>query len=156
MKKIQLQRGFTFIELITILGLVGVCGAMSIAMSMSALTQSNVSEERDHFVALLLQTARADALANRDAAPHGIYIDNICHRYIRFAGNTFTPPGNCTHDQREIPYTNEATDVASTGGNTILFEQLSGNVIQGAGSITLANGGEVQAVRLRSIGQIDW
>ncbi len=150
------SRGFTFIELILVLGLVGILAAFSMVMSMSTLSRSRVLETRDLFVTHLLQNARSEALANIDARSHGVYIDNRCHRFIRFADTTYTPPSDCAHDPEEIPYSTDRISVTNTGGDIIIFEQLSGNVITGAGTVTLTNGAETLDITLRTSGQIDW
>ncbi len=150
------SRGFTFIELILVLGLVGILAAFSMVMSMSTLSRSRVLETRDLFVTLLLQNARSEALANIDARSHGVYIDNHCHRFIRFADTAYTPPSDCAHDHEEIPYSTERISITNTGGDIVIFEQLSGNVITGAGTITLTNGAETLDITLRTSGQIDW
>ena len=150
------SRGFTFIELILVLGLAGLLAAFSMVMSMSTISRSSVLEARDLFVTLLLHNARENALANIDALPHGIYIDNHCHRFIRFADTTFTPPPDCTYNPAEISYTSNTLSITNTGGDIVIFEQLSGNVITGAGTITLTNGAETLDITLRTSGQIDW
>ncbi len=156
MHTIPLQRGFTFIELILVLGLVGVLAAFSMVMSMSTLSRSSALETRDLFVTLLLQNARSEALANIDARSHGVYIDNRCHRFIRFADTTYAPPSDCAHDPEAIPYPTDRISITNTGGDIIVFEQLSGNVIVGEGTVTLTNGAETLDITLRNSGQIDW
>ena len=147
------QNGFTLIEITIVLGLVGVIAAFGVAMSYSSLSQTTVTQERDLFVTLLLRATRAAAIANMEEAPHGVQIDNASHRYILFTGNTYSAsdPNN-----RAIPYTSDLITVTNTGGNTIVFEQLSGKVSTGAGTISISNGNATQEIIIRESGQIDW
>jgi prepilin-type N-terminal cleavage/methylation domain-containing protein len=155
------HRGFTFIELIIVVGLIGILLTFSMVMSFSSISRSSVIQERDLFVALLLTGTRAKAIANVEQKPHGIHIDNICHRYILFVGNPPTPTlpsdGTCTpKDSREILFTNTSLNVTSTGGNTIVFAQLSGDVLAGIGTLTFAQGSTTQEVEISSAGRINW
>lgn len=151
------QSGFTLIEITIVLGLVGVIAAFGVAMSYSSLSQTTVTQERDLFVTLLLRGTRAAAIANMEEAAHGVYIDDANNRYILFKG---TDPNGVNASPRYIPYTNDTITVGSTGGDTIVFEQLSGKVIDGVmggvGTISISNGDATQEIIIRESGQIDW
>ena len=141
------------IELIIVIAMIGVIASFSAAMSLSSLTKSSVTQERDLFVTLLLRSTRAASLANLNNTAHGVQIDNTNHQYILFNGTTYTAGAA---SNRVIPYTNSALSVTNTGGNTIVFEQLSGSATTGAGTITIGNGNTSQSIIIRSVGQIDW
>jgi prepilin-type N-terminal cleavage/methylation domain-containing protein len=147
------QSGFSLIEITIVLGLIGVIAAFGVAMSFSSLSNTSVTQERDLFVTLLLRGTRSAAIANMGEVAHGVQIDNANHRYILFTGTTYnsSDPNN-----RSIPYTNDAITVGSTGGDTIVFEQLSGKVTTGAGTISIGNGSATQEITIRNSGQIDW
>lgn len=148
------QHGFTLIELVMVLALIGVIASFSAAMSLSSLSKSAVTQERDLFVTLLLRGARAASLANIGGTAHGVQIDNTNHQYILFNGTTFTAG---TASNRVIPYTNNTISITKNlPGETIVFEQLSGNVTSGDGILTISNGNTSQSIIIRSNGQIDW
>ena len=147
------QHGFTLIELVMVLALIGVIASFSAAMSLSSLSKSAVTQERDLFVTLLLRGARAASLANIGGTAHGVQIDNTNHQYILFNGTTYTAGAA---SNRVIPYTNSAISITNSAGNTIVFEQLSGSVATGAGTITISNGNSTQSIIIRAVGQIDW
>ena len=147
------QHGFTLIELVMVLALIGVIASFSAAMSLSSLSKSAVTQERDLFVTLLLRGARAASLANIGGTAHGVQIDNANHQYILFNGTTYTAGAA---SNRVIPYTNSAISITNSAGNTIVFEQLSGSVATGAGTITISNGNSTQSIIIRAVGQIDW
>jgi type II secretory pathway pseudopilin PulG len=145
--------GFSVIELVLVLALVGVVALFSISLGMDSIGRSAVVTERDLFVSLLLRGARAASLANLKEVSHGIYLDNGAHQYVLFDGTNYDPYATTN---RAIPYTNGNIAVSNTGGETIVFEQLSGNVIAGAGTITISNSAKNQSVVIRDTGQIDW
>ena len=148
------QHGFTLIELVMVLALIGVIASFSAAMSLSSLSKSAVTQERDLFVTLLLRGARAASLANIGGTAHGVKIDNTNHQYILFDG---TDPNAASANKRFIPYTNNAITInKNPPGDTIVFEQLSGNVTSGDGTLTISNGNTSQSIIIRSNGQIDW
>ena len=147
------QSGFTLIEVAIVLGLIGVIAAFGVAMSFSSLSSTNVTQERDLFVTLLLQGTRAAAIANMEETDHGVQIDNINHRYILFNGTSYDKNAA---SNRFVPYTSGTITVTNTGGDTVVFEQLSGDVMTGAGVITITNGNAVQEITIRDSGQIDW
>lgn len=147
--------GFTLIEVIMVIGLVGVIALFGVAMSMSSVAKSGVIQERDRFVSLILSGARAEALANVGEQAHGIHIDDVNHRYILFEGTSYnaSDPSN-----RETPYSNESIDISNTGGDDIVFEQLSGNVSHGAGTVTfkIVNSNTEVKISINEVGQINW
>lgn len=149
-------RGFTIIEIIIVLALIGIGTSFGLAMALSSVSQSSVIQERDLFVSLLLRGARAKAIANVAETGHGVYIDALCHRYIFFNGDSFSPPHTCDVHPREISYTNKSITIESEGGTMIVFAPLSGSVTVGAGTTTFTNDDAIQKITLRSVGQIDW
>jgi prepilin-type N-terminal cleavage/methylation domain-containing protein len=152
MKKIK-ALGFSLIELILVMALIGIFASFSVVMSMGSLSKSAVVEERDLFITLLLRSTRTASLANIDNVAHGVFIDNNNHQYILFNGTTLNPvdPKN-----RIIPYSNNTLTFHLNGRNPIVFEQLSGNVIGGSSSIAITNGNATSTITIRKNGQIDW
>lgn len=146
--------GFTLIEVLLVIALVGVIAGFGTAMSLSSLSRASVSQERDLFVALLLRSTRAAAVANLHESSHGVRFDNANHRYILFRGDNFATSDPIT--RREIPYTSDSITIENTGGDTIVFTQLSGNVPTGEGTVSISNGVSTSTVTIRSSGQIDW
>lgn len=147
------QQGFTLIELVIVIAMVGVITSFSVVISLGSLSKSTLSQERDLFVTLLLHSTRAASIANIEGTSHGVYIDDINHQFVLFNGTTYSSgaPSN-----RVIPYNSNTISVSNSGGNTIIFEQLSGSVTTGAGMITMTNGGSNQSIIIRDVGQIDW
>ncbi len=149
----QRSAGFTIIELTLVIALIAVIASFGAAMTLSSLSKSVVTQERDLFVTLLLRGTRAAALANLNESPHAIYIDNANHQYVQFEGTTYDENGA---SNREIPFSSDAVTVNNSGGDTIVFDQLSGNVSEGAGTITIQNSAATAEITISSVGQIDW
>jgi prepilin-type N-terminal cleavage/methylation domain-containing protein len=153
MKKTS-NRGFTLVEILIVMTLMGSIFAFGMVMSISSLARGSVIEERDLFVSLLLSGARSHAMANVGETSHGIYIDNENHEYVLFEGSTYNPaaPAN-----EKTPFTNDSLSIEnSSGDDTIVFEALSGNVTEGAGTITISGNDIVQELTISEVGQINW
>ncbi len=148
------QRGFTLLEIIIVMGLVGVIAMFGVAMSLSSVSRSSVMQERDLFVTLLLRGARAEAIANVGEISHGVEFDNANHRYILFEGNDYIEGAA---SNRITLFTSEHIAVThSDGAENILFERLSGDVPEGAGTLTISGNGVEQKIIITDVGQIDW
>jgi prepilin-type N-terminal cleavage/methylation domain-containing protein len=152
MKKVHTP-GFSLIELILVMALIGIIASFSVVMTLGSLSKSAVTEERDLFVTLLLRSTRTASLANIDNVAHGVFIDNNNHQYILFNGTTFNSDDT---KNRIIPYSNNTITFHLNGRNPIVFEQLSGNVISGSSSIAIVNGNVTTTLTIRENGQIDW
>lgn len=153
MKK-NLHKGFTYIELLMVVGLIGIILAFGMVMDLGSIARSGVLQERDLFVSLLLTGARAQALANVGNTSHGIHIDNTHHRYILFEGDTYTEGAA---NNRITPFTSEHITIEhSDDAENILFERLSGDVSEGAGTLTIRGNGVEQQIIITDVGQIDW
>jgi prepilin-type N-terminal cleavage/methylation domain-containing protein len=147
-------RGFTLIELILVIGLLGIVLSFNVAISLSVVAQSSVVDERENFLSLVLLRARSHALANMHETSHGVRIDAEHAQYILFEGTSFNPSAS---NNIVIPFTNENNTVNhSSDATDIIFEQLSADVIAGAGKVTIQNGEEKVAVDIYPSGGINW
>jgi hypothetical protein len=139
--------------MVLVIALVGIVASFGLVMNMGTLSKSSITQERDLFVTLALHNVRAAALANVNEISHGIYIDNGEHRYILFEGVTYSEDDV---SNREIPFTSDIITITNSGGETIVFEQLSGAIVTGNGTVSVTNGNVTQEIILRAVGQIDW
>ena len=143
-------QGFSMIEVILVLALIGVIALFSIGLTFNSLGRSAVAQERDLFVSLLLRGARAAAIANINESSHGIHIDNDLNEYVLFQGTTYNASASTN---RTISFTSDNIDV--TGATDIVFEQLSGDVANEV-TLALASGEQTSSIIIRETGQIDW
>ena len=70
-----LNTGFSLIEVLIVIALVGIILSMGMLIGQSSIGRSYVYSERDALVSLLT-TARAQSLANMNESAHGVYISS--------------------------------------------------------------------------------
>ncbi len=148
-----MERGFTLIEILIVLGLVGVIASFGVIMSYSSISRVNSSQERDLLVSLLLSGARAEALANIDEKDHGVHIQD--DKYILFEGSSW---GSATNKRDVIR--NSVVKITGPSGILppfdVIFTRLSGNVSAGDGTITLTGNGQSIDFTINKVGRINW
>ena len=148
-----MNRGFTLIEIIIVLALFGIVALFGISMNYNTVARSAVLEERDLLVSFVLLQTRAHALARVNQVSHGIRIDATQHQYIMFEGDHFN---DFPLSHQIIQYVHPEVLITNTGGDDIVFEQLSGNILTGAGTITITDNQSLQKIVLNEVGQINW
>ncbi len=148
------RKGFTYIEVLVALAIMGSILGMGTILQSDAVTRNEVKNERDTFISALLMTARARALANVHGHAHGVYIDNTDRAYVLFEGTTYDAFLD-THQR--IPFQSDYTVITHDhGSDTILFEALTGNVLEGTGTYTLAQNNYTLVVDINDVGRVDW
>jgi len=145
-KPFSANRGFTLIEIMVVLGLVGVIAALSVAVSFNSLGRSSVHTERDTLVSLLW-VARTKSLANVDQSAHGVHIE--ANTFTVFTGDTYS----ASDPKNRVTPRNTAISIS--GPSDIKFLQLTGDVA-GAGTITLSGVGSTQTIEINDAGRIEW
>jgi type II secretory pathway pseudopilin PulG len=150
------QYGFSTLEIIVVIGLISIILSLGTIYNLHSFTKSIVIQERDLFVSLILNKARAEALAHVHATAHGVYVNNETHEYILFEGMTYVPDASTN---RKIPFTHNTITVQNENADStysIIFAPRSGTIIVGDGEITITNNAMSYVVTLRKTGQIDW
>ncbi len=140
----RLTRGFTLIEIIVVIALVGLIAAMGTIIGFDTLSRSSVHEERDLLVTLLTGV-RAKALANVNQKAHGLQI--TADEFILFEGTPSDP--NARHVDR-----NANIQVDPGVLVDVVFEQLSG--ASDDKTITLSQDNKSQTVEINAAGRIEW
>ncbi len=115
--------GFTLMEILVVLGLVGMIGALSLFTDLNNY-RGNAFREEVNILGTALQTARADALNNIDQNRHGVAIHPGGYDgYIIFEGDNYA-----------TRITSLDVNIKSSYGITppalpteIVFDQLSGD-----------------------------
>jgi len=145
----ETNKGFTILELIIVVGLIGVAAAFSVMLGVDAIVRGSVQSERDYIVSSL-QAARAQALANVDEVAHGVRIDT--DEVIFFDATS------CV----EIVGSDRRADRAaavevSPDPVEVIFDQVSGNVTcMTPPTITLTESVESSVIEINSEGRIEW
>lgn len=144
----SLEKGATLIEMLILIGLIGVIGSFGLTMSYSSLSRSKLETEADTLISLALMPARMRALANIRDTHHGVHITD--NSFIFFEGSVFDPqaPHNHTIPREESIHIESNED--------ILFEKLSGNVILGEGIVLLETETASRTISITRWGGIDW
>ncbi len=151
--KIRGQRGFTFIELLTVLGIVAITCGFLLFVSIDTFHGTNFRSDRSVLVAIL-QRARAQAMNNICAGvciggkTHGVHID--ARHYVLFQGDTYDPsdPQNAVFEA--------SPGTSHSGVSDIVFSQLSATTST-VGDITLTDReGHSSTITIGSQGQIAW
>lgn len=126
----NLNRGFTIIELLTVVALMALILGLGLIVSMDSLRGFSFRNDRDAVVAAL-QRARARAINNVclgnacvDGKAHGVYFD--AGRIVLFQGSDYSSRDEVVDEI--IKFESAATTINNSPPNGIVFEQLSGNV----------------------------
>jgi prepilin-type N-terminal cleavage/methylation domain-containing protein len=146
--KICNAKGFTLIEIIVVLTLFSILGALMLGIGVDSVERTIVGEKRT-MVVELLERARTRSMSNIGALPHGVYVTGA--DITLFQGGTYVP-GNPSN---EISTSNEqVTITAPATPFSVVFTQLSGTTTPVA--ITFSNNGQSYSVTVNAEGRIDW
>lgn len=138
----RISRGFTLIEVLTVLGLLGVILSIGLIAGFDSLSRSSLVSERDT-ITLALAGARARALANVNETSHGVRVEE--DRLVVFEGD---PPANELVTER-----NPA--VEASGDLEITFTPLT-VIVDSDKTITLSQNGQEAVIDINTEGRIEW
>jgi prepilin-type N-terminal cleavage/methylation domain-containing protein len=154
MKKVELEKGFTLMEMLVVIGLVGVIATMSLFIDINSF-RGDAFRTEVNSLGIALQTARADALNNVDQKQHGVAINPGGYDgYVIFEGNTYDTRDTSKDEDTKSSYKVMFTPTSPT---EIVFEQLSGNANY-EGDITLLdpNRNITAVISTNYEGKISW
>lgn len=145
-------RGFTLIEMLTVLGLLACALALPLSIDLNQYRTDALQAQRTTVVSIL-QEARMEALNSVDHAPHGVVIFPTEHpdSYVLFEGETYGP------DKEENIYPGTYTITLDPGSlREVVFEPGTG-LVPANGEIVLVD--PVRAIQttisINSEGRID-
>lgn len=153
-------RGFTMIEVLTVLGILGVIAGIVMYVDLNSYRGSAFRAEQSA-LGVALQTARADALNNIDEDRHGVAINLAgCSGYTIFEGNSSS---TANHSKDICIKASYGVNFSPTSPTEVIFDRLSGDAITYAGApfdgdITLIdpNRGMTVAISINHEGKISW
>lgn len=147
-------RAFTLIEILVVMGMLALIGALTVFVSMDTYRGSSFRSDRDLLVALL-QHARAESVHNicavsscTDGASHGVYIGATS--YTIFQGASYA--GRVVADDQN--FTEDGT-VTRAGASEVVFAALSGTVAAQT-TITLSGDNKTSVITIEPSGRIWW
>lgn len=144
---LKLQKGFTQIELLVVIGIVVILTAVGVISGFNSISRGALTSEEDKLV-LLLTDARTNALANTNAKPHGLYVSNT--EFILFEGND---KDDDPTSWREIER-NSSVEILPTD-TQVVFDQLSADVGVPVDFVLSLNETS-STVSVNEVGQIEW
>ena len=153
-KEINFKRGFTLIEMLIVIGLVGVIATMSLFIDINSFRGDAFRSEVNN-LGIALQTARADALNNIDEKSHGVAINPSGYSgYVIFEGNDYSTRDVSKDENMESSY---KVTFGLTSPTEVVFEQLSGDANYD-GDITIIDPNRnMQAlISINHEGKISW
>jgi Tfp pilus assembly protein FimT len=139
------MRGFTFVEIIIVIGLFTMLAALGLCVSMDTF-RGGLHRSEEAMAVSLLQKARSSAMANDDQMPWGVCVQE--HNYVLFRGATCAA-GGVTDE--EIPLQDTSTVTFSA---PIIFSQLSATT--SGGTITIVQGTHTDTIVVNQEGTILW
>lgn len=125
--------GFSLLEVLLVLAMLGIIAGSTILFSLGSYQSTLLQSERNTIV-LQLQTARAEALQNKNNQPHGVAFNPVGYAgYVLFSGVSFATSDSATHIR--VPQ-RAGIVLATSTPPEIIFTQLSGQT-NFTGTITL-------------------
>jgi prepilin-type N-terminal cleavage/methylation domain-containing protein len=143
--------GFTLIEMLIALALIGAVASIGMFASFALYRKSGAQNERDAVV-MLLAHARSGSMDNLYGATHGFCLDSSAGEYRVFRAPY--GPGMLEASEAHESAVTVAGIPECGSGNEIVFEQLSGATVPTA--ITMSEGGETYQIALNEAGTIVW
>ncbi len=149
-------RGFTFFEVLIVIGLLTIVGSLGLLVSMDSYRSSGFYADRNLLVAAL-QRARAEAINNiclgactdvNDGKAHGVHIQS--ESYVIFQGTSYSAgdPVNAVFPAH--------TTLTESSLSDVVFSPLTATTST-TGDITLSdNAGHTSTITIGSEGQITW
>src|SRR3989344_1363949 len=136
------QRGMTLIEILLVVGILGLILAFGMTVNFSAFTTGTLQGEESKIVSAL-ERARSHAMANMNQTTYG-----VCYNvgnYVIFQGDT------CPGTGSELISAN--TNIAEHSGTvypTFVFDQLSGNEITSEDTIIIEDDIKTETITINN------
>ena len=143
-----MKHGFSAIEILITVSILAVVALFTIGNGIDTNARVDVAAEHSKLLELLTH-ARNQAMNNVNEAPHGVYIDTGVSEFVFFEGPSYALAVNT-----EITTYNP--QVAITGLNEVVFEQLSGRATPTSGSVVLSRNASTRSITVNSEGRLDW
>lgn len=142
-----MREGFTFIELVIVLGIFAILFAVGLPIGFDAYRNYLLNSETTNLVSFL-RRAQSSAFSNVNGSAHGIYMSS--DKFIIFEGASYVAR-NASRDQEFY----RTTSVDISGPAEIVFSSLSGNP-NIPSSFILSNLLRIQRIEINEQGTIDW
>jgi prepilin-type N-terminal cleavage/methylation domain-containing protein len=149
MKRLTLQSGFTFIELLVVVAIIGLLVAV-VSAPLSQFRKAQAIENTANALVAVLNDARTRTLAASNGTNYSVRIESS--RAILFPGSSYSD-GAGTNEIWDYEATVTAAPVLAGGETQVTFDRLRGTTSQ-AGTVTLSSSGDTRIVTINSTGSI--
>ncbi|MBU6501034.1 MAG: prepilin-type N-terminal cleavage/methylation domain-containing protein [Patescibacteria group bacterium] len=144
------RSGFTLIEIIIVIALIGILASMGLWVSMDFYRSYSFRSEKNIFISAL-QKARMESMLNINEDVHGVHVES--GRYVIFQGTPYVEGGSL--NQAITP----SGGVKITGNpvlpQDVVFNQLSASTSY-LGTFTIGDGVRSSTISINNNGQISW
>ncbi|HEX7724804.1 MAG TPA: hypothetical protein VF438_03670 [Candidatus Paceibacterota bacterium] len=138
--------GFTYVEVAISLAVLVIIGAIGISTFYGARDSKNLDVITDGLDSVLEQ-AKADAIAGKNASSFGVYFDTTSYTY--FSGSTYTA-GASTNKIVNLPGGWKLATSTGNPASVIVFNHLTGTAVA-TGTITISKTTANSTSTIRSI-----
>lgn len=144
------QAGFTIIELLLVIGITLILGAVTVPFSISYYQRYQITNERNLLVALLRE-ARTMSLSGYSSTDHGLYMSST--QYTIFEGTSYIG-----RDQSKDQVFYRETAVSIMGPMEIRFLNRLGFLppLIFPATYILTSGTNQETITINNVGRIDW
>lgn len=148
LKNIKVKRGFTLVEVMLVIGILGVIVGLAIPFYQSFQISSALDNAGQEIVQVLRNT-QAKAIASQGLSSHGVHFD--VNQFIVFAGDIYNPADS----DNEIFGLANTVDISTSGSNEIIFSAGEGLPdTQPIITITSSNN-ESKIISLNELGRVN-
>lgn len=148
MKFFLAKRGFTFVEILVVLGVIGLLTGLAIPFYQTFYIDSQLDNTTSELIQTL-RRAQLKAMASEDDQTFGVHLEQ--RRFVLFKGSTYNP-SDSYNEATQLP--NTLTLTSGVGPN-IVFNQLKGTTIN-IGNITISSvNNRSQIISINEVGRIN-
>ena len=121
------QRGFTFIEILVVIGIIGLFIGLSIPQLRSFQQVSHLENINKEVIAAL-RLAQSHTLASKGALQYGVYFDVMStpNQYTLFQGSSYATRDVLKDEVKVLKKEVEISSILLDGGSEIVFARLTG------------------------------
>lgn len=148
MKFFSAKRGFTFVEILVVLGVIGLLTGLAIPFYQTFYIDSQLDNTTSELIQTL-RRAQLKAMASEDDQTFGVHLEQ--RRFVLFKGSTYNP-SDSYNEVNQLP--NTLTLTSGVGPN-VVFNQLKGTTTN-IGNITISSvNNRSQIISINEVGRIN-
>ncbi len=146
------KHGFTVIEVLIAIAIVGVLSSLSVAYFNSFLARNELKNESLKIVDML-RRARGQAMAGQDDSQWGVHFET--GKYVLFRGSSYSA-GDSFNEEITLPAVLTISAITLNGsGSEVIFSKIRGETSQ-YGTTTISNDiNESKNIVINSVGNIE-